>query len=440
MVSFIPVFLSVLLLVAPTAEAIVPISKTFHFLVEGSYDGVIVEADNLYYTDLPIKTHPFALCIYGLESAFQSNTPGLTLALRLDSRLVWQANRGKSFSRNSTIAFGRDGNLILTNAMGQIIWQTNTRNKGVVDLKLLPNGNMVLVNTKGDIVWQSFDYPTDTILVGQSLLPGYQKKLISRISPFDNRNGPYSLVMDGGKMIFYYKGKYKYSLMKSIALSIENNTYAKMTLQSGQVNQEPYLFEIKFNFTSTDSSTYSVVPTGLELKYNATYSFLQLGQDGNIRIYTYFDKIQLAFMRSPWEETYTMFSRKQYFESECQLPERCGKLGLCEDNQCVACPTPKGLLGWSKACAPPKLPSCNSQFGLKNVDYFKIVGVDHFSSSFSGYGPVKLDDCRRKCTKDCQCLGFFYKMDTSRCLVTSQLNTLTKVSSSSHLAFIKIFK
>ncbi|KAF5183213.1 hypothetical protein FRX31_027200 [Thalictrum thalictroides] len=74
-----------------------------------------------------------------------------------------------------------------------------------------------------------------------------------------------------------------------------------------------------------------------------------------------------------------MFTSKPDQESECQLPEKCGNFGVCEDNQCVACPTPNGLMGWSRK-------------------------------------------------------------ETSKCLITSQLNTLTRVSNPSHLAFIKVAK
>ncbi|PRQ31033.1 putative bulb-type lectin domain-containing protein [Rosa chinensis] len=49
---------------------------------------------------------------------------------------------------------------------------TKTANKSVVGLKLLPTGNMVIYDSKGDFIWQSFDYPMDTLLVGQSLKAG----------------------------------------------------------------------------------------------------------------------------------------------------------------------------------------------------------------------------------------------------------------------------
>ncbi|CAL9016988.1 unnamed protein product [Prunus brigantina] len=59
-------------------------------------------------------------------------------------------------------AISSNSNLVLTDADGRVrvAWQTNTENKGVVGLKLLPTGNMVFYNsmTKGNFIWQSFDY------------------------------------------------------------------------------------------------------------------------------------------------------------------------------------------------------------------------------------------------------------------------------------------
>ncbi|KAF9589191.1 hypothetical protein IFM89_019700 [Coptis chinensis] len=445
MSSFLPFLLTVLFLLPSIALAIVINSKTFNYIIGGFSEGMLDEGNNMFYNDLPYKYHPFVLCISGTVSAYTFNGIGFTLALRLERRLVWQANRDKPVSENSTVTFGRNGNLVLANAQGQMVWQTNTANKGVVDLKVLSNGNLVLIDRRGSIVWQSFDHPTDSLLVGQSLLPGDKNKLTSRLSPFDNlRKGPYSLVMDGGRMLFYYQSKQSpeqeiYSQMQNINPESPGNILAKMTLQSEPVENEPYFFILKFNFTSIDSASTSTSPLGLELKFNTTYSYLQLGQDGNFRIYTYFDKVNDTTTRPPWDETFTMFSRRRFYESECQLPLRCGEFGVCEDNQCVACPTPKGLMGWSTRCAPPKLPPCSSQSGI-NVDYYKIVGVEHFSSNFSGNGPIKLLDCKAKCSKDCTCLGFFYRKTTSTCLLTPQLSTLTRVSNSSHLAFIKIAK
>nr|DAD40104.1 TPA_asm: hypothetical protein HUJ06_014427 [Nelumbo nucifera] len=153
----------------------------------------------------------------------------------------------------------------------------------------------------------------------------------------------------------------------------------------------PYYAYQEFG-TGQDSLTY--------VRFND--SMLRLGSDGNLKIYTYYDKL---FWFS-WDVTFTLFDRDGR-ESECKLPTRCGSFGVCEDNQCVACPTPQGLSWWNKGCAPPKLPPCKAG---ANINYYRIEGVEHFSSEYSeGDGPVKVADCRAKCDRDCGCLGFFYR-------------------------------
>ncbi|KAL9366610.1 hypothetical protein Peur_037809 [Populus x canadensis] len=108
--------------------------------------------------------------------------------------------------------------------------------------------------------------------------------------------------------------------------------------------------------------------------------------------------------------------------SECQLPEKCGKFGLCEDNQCVACPSPNKLAGWSKDCEAVKPSSC----GSTNVYYYKLEGVDHTTSKHeSGSGSMCEVECGEKCSSDCNAGLPIY-----------DLETLTKVANSTHLGYI----
>ncbi|KAJ6886747.1 hypothetical protein NC651_027182 [Populus alba x Populus x berolinensis] len=316
-------------------------------------------------------------------------------------RWVWEANRGNSVRENATLSLGEDGNLVLADVDGRVAWQTNTANKGVVGLQLLSNGNMVLHDSKGNFIWQSFDSPTDTLLVGQSLRVGGATRLVSRASQKENSDGAYSLVMESKRLVMYYKSSnspkpYIYYAFDSVYIGrLQNN---RMILARP--------------------------------KYNSTLSFLRIGIDGSLKMYTYNNKVDYQ----AWEETYTLFSRDGFREGECQLPERCGKFGLCEDSQCVACPLPSGLMGWSKFCEPVKPPAC----GSKNFYYYKLEGVDHSMSKYaSGSGAMKEDDCGKKCSSDCKCLGYFYNKDTSKCWIAYDLQTLTKVANSTHVGYIK---
>ncbi|XWS10912.1 hypothetical protein CRYUN_Cryun38cG0039100 [Craigia yunnanensis] len=423
---------SFLLLFSFNARAAVPPSATFKFVNDGEFGPFIVEYLGDYRV-LSIANSPFQL-------AFYNTTPNaFTLALRMATtrseslfRWVWEANRGNPVSENATFSLGTDGNLVLADADGRIAWQSNTANKGVVGFKLLPNGNMVLHDSKGKFIWQSFDHPTDTLLVGQSLRVGGPIKLVSRASAQNNVDGAYSLVMEPKGLVLQYKGlnspKRLVYFKSSVWPSTQDGTLQSVTLNVEPDTDEGFAYNVLLDYTVANSSfsTGNLILT--RPKYNSTLSILRLGIDGNLRVFTYYDKVDSR----AWEETFTLFSRDSIWGTECELPERCGNFGLCEENQCVACPSPNGLLGWSKNCQPKKLTYCN------DFSYYKLEGVNHFMSQYNeGQGPVKESDCGRKCTSDCKCLGYFYHSETSKCWIANELKTLAKTSNSSHVGYIK---
>ncbi|KAI9186358.1 hypothetical protein LWI28_016512 [Acer negundo] len=421
--SFLSFFFFFSLALISIAKASVPPSETFKYVNEGEFGPYINEYDADYRVLDPFSS-PFQLCFY-------NTTPNAyTLALRMGIqrteplyRWVWEANRGKPVRENATLTLGTNGNLVLAEADGTVVWQTNTANKGVVGFKLLSNGNMVLRDSKGNFIWQSFDYPTDTLLVGQSLRVGGVTKLVSRKSAKENVDGAYSFVLEPKQWAMYHKINNSPRPVLYYSSPIQPTDYLKFI--GTPDTDEGFAYDLSLENSNGGSSLFA------RPKYNGTASFLRLGMDGNLVIYTYYDKVSWG----AYEKTFSLFDRDSIWETECQLPERCGKLGLCEDNQCVACPSEKGLLGWSKSCEAKKLTSC----AAKDFHYYKVEGVDHYMSKYTrGSGPAKVEDCGKKCTSDCKCLGYFYNQDTSRCWIAYDLMTLTKVSNSTHLGFIKV--
>ena len=280
---------------------------------------------------------------------------------------------------------------------------------------------MVLHDSKGNFIWQSFNYPNDTLLVGQSLYRfGSVNKLVSRHLERENKNGPYSLVLEpSGSMVLYYKSK--------------NSPNPLVYYSSANFSDAPNKVTLEFDTNDTESGafflTFSAYVTA-RTHYNASLTFLRLGMDGNIRLFTYIEKLE----RRAFELTFSFFDRQvPRFESECQLPSWCGSFGLCENSQCVACPSKKGLLGWSKTCEPEKLKSCK----VSDFHYYKIQGVEHFLRKYTSGEAIKESACERKCTLDCKCLGYFYNRETSSCWVVNDLKTLTKVENSTHVGYIK---
>ncbi|KAI4333574.1 hypothetical protein L6164_018361 [Bauhinia variegata] len=367
---------------------------------------------------------------------FYNTTPNaFTLALRVGLqrseqlfRWVWEANRGNPVGENATFSLRTDGNLVLADADGRIAWQTKTANKGVVAFRLLPNGNMVLLDAQGRFVWQSFDYPTDTLLVGQSLRAGGPSKLVSRLSEKENVNGPYSLVLEPKGLALYYKSN---NSPRPILYWISTNwfSFQQGSLANVTLTSDPETFEVGFTYTVANSETSGFSILGRPVN-NSTITYLRLGIDGNIKLHTYF----LDVRDGVWQVTYTLFDRDSLDESECQLPERCGQFGLCEDNQCVACPLENGIFGWSKDCKAKAVTSCKAS----DFHYYKLEGVEHYMSKYTTGDRVSESNCGNKCTKDCKCVGYFYRKDTSRCWVAYDLQTLTRVANSTHVGYIKV--
>ncbi|XP_057952542.1 EP1-like glycoprotein 2 [Malania oleifera] len=424
------------------AGAQVPVTQTFHYTVNGTYEFKYTEYEANYRIVRnqahSISTFPFELCFY-------NTTPNaFVLAIKAgiptdDShmRWVWDANRDHPVREKASLSLRRDGNLVLADADGSLVWQTATANRGVVGLKLLPNGNLVLHDKTGRFIWQSFDHPTDTLLAGQSLRINGHDRLISRSSDSDGSNGPYGIRLDREGFNSYINVNTSGGRRKPLVYGGWRGTDfgSVITFDVVRKSRNPTEYELVLAVNQNGSGSggrrlLQVPPTRNEnqlilnkLNYNATYSFLRLGSDGNLRAFTYYDKA--SYLR--WTETFAYFS--SYFVSECQLPTRCGTFGLCERGMCVACPSPRGLLGWSDRCAPPHAGACNGMTAAGTVDYYKIVGVDHFLSAYlpEGNGTMKVEECRERCSRDCECVGFFYEEDSSRCLLAPYLGTLISI-------------
>ncbi|MBA0779154.1 hypothetical protein Gotri_003430 [Gossypium trilobum] len=409
--SLITIFL-LLFCSSNVANATVPPSRTFKYINEGETGELSVEyfAD---YRALPISLLPFQFCFYNTTpNAF---TLGLRMGCRRSESLmrwVWDANRGRPVRENATLTFGSNGNLVLADADG--LWHGKRAQP-----------------TRAVLTTQQI-----TLLVGQTLRSNGPNKLVSRTSIADGSEGPYSFVMEQRFLKMYYKTKNSplpLLYYRSYEFGNGQGSLANLKFYCSPESEQTYAYELGFTFDmkgSISSGTYILSRP----KYNSTYSMLRVEPDGNLKIYTFNENVEWG----TWETTFKLFDGDDY-ESLCNLPRRCGSLGICEDNQCVACPKPKGLMGWSKSCAPPVLSPCKG--GDDKVGYYKVVGVEHFTNEYTeGDGPMKLNDCRVKCSNDCGCLGFFYREESSKCLMVPELGTLVKVTNLAHVAYIKMPK
>jgi hypothetical protein len=120
---------------------------------------------------------------------------------------VWVANRAAPVSdpASSTLAVAADGNLILTNEAGELVWSSNVSSaassySGDVVAVIMDTGNLVLRRNSGEVLWQSVEHPTDTWLpgvrFGKNKLTGDVQHLVSWKSSVDPAPGLFSLGID----------------------------------------------------------------------------------------------------------------------------------------------------------------------------------------------------------------------------------------------------
>nr|GLL16529.1 epidermis-specific secreted glycoprotein EP1-like [Ipomoea trifida] len=293
------IFLVVSILIL-SCFAQVPPNNTFKLVNEGELGPYVVEyrAD---YRVLDVFNNPFQLCFY-------NTTPNAyTLALRMGTvrselrmRWVWEANRGKPIRDGATFELRQDGNLVLADVDGRVAWQSGTANKGVVGFKLLPNGNMVLHDTKGNFVWQSFDYPTDTLLVGQSLRQSGPRKLVSRASEAKNANGPYTMILEPTRLGFYNQTK---NSGRPILYHDTSKWFSvgKSSLEEVKFNAKTQTLKLEYKVAKSSKLGAHVLA---QPKFNTTLTYLRLEIDGNLKTYTFYSDAEENFH---WGESFKLF-------------------------------------------------------------------------------------------------------------------------------------
>lgn len=449
-------YIFILCLLAVTATAQVPAASTFRYTLRGQLESKTGEYDATYRPVAINGTHPRSFYTYPFRLCFYNTTPeAAVLAISAGVpndlspvRWVWEANRHRPVRENSVLSLGSDGNLALSDADGRVAWQTNTAGKGVSGIQLLPDGNLVLHDTHGRFVWQSFDHPTDTILVGQSLKVNGTNRLVARSSDKDASPGAYSVALDQNGFSAYVdtrSGRLQYggwqgsdfgaAITFKAVTEYDNETASELVLAVNQYHQPPSPGRRLLQIAPTREENRLVLN---KLAYNATYSFFRIGSDGNLRAFTYHDAVSTL----RWRESFAFFS--DYFVSECQLPSTCGGFGVCDRGMCVACPTPQGLQGWSEGCSPPTAPPCRGGVDKAAVGYYRVVGVEHFLTPFARNGDggtVMMEECRRKCSGDCKCLGYVFDEEESSCLLVPYWGTLRKTQGyNGTVAYIKYSK
>jgi len=217
--------------------------------------------------------------------------------------VVWSANPDNPLSQVAVLSFTSEGDLLLQDG-GRFIWSTATKNMSVAGMSLDLSGNLVLFDRSNSSVWQSFDHPTNTLVMGQSLCRGMN--LTAKPS------------------------KTKWSSSR-FCLSAEWNGL-RHSFSPAAYTQ---LFQTIATTTSSQTTCYAFVNGSLgfpdkvfSLPSASSLQFMRLESDGHLRLY------EMLGPNSP-RMLLDVLSTVLAF---CDYPLACGDYGVCNSGKC-SCPS-----------------------------------------------------------------------------------------------------
>ncbi|XP_054779679.1 G-type lectin S-receptor-like serine/threonine-protein kinase At4g27290 [Prosopis cineraria] len=110
--------------------------------------------------------------------------------------VVWVANRDKPIKKNfGMLSINTEAHLVLLSHKRTVVWSANSTTKALSPfVQLLGSGNLVLRDGKDqnpqNYLWQSFDYPSDTQLLGMKIGWDLRAGLNRRYTAWKNWDDP----------------------------------------------------------------------------------------------------------------------------------------------------------------------------------------------------------------------------------------------------------
>lgn len=333
------------------------------------------------------------------EDTLQSSSP----------MVVWCANRDHSVGENATLDLSSQGDLILRDADGSLVWSTNTSGLSIRSINLTTDGTLVLLNAKGETIWKSFDYPTDTLYVRPfpstfPLMPEV-KRLRSSVSSSNLSTGQFYVYFDHHGIL-----------------------YAFVDLHP------PQEYGRSFNLNASTMNIFRNI--------TSKYSYLRLDENGHLNLFVY-DGETMSLVRDVF---------KDVVYGDCVYPTTCGDYGVCTNGNVCGCPQgadgsvsffrPYQDFDASFGCTRVTPLSCSDPQKLHH--FLEIANVTYFDTRPSLVA-TDVENCKMACLNHCSCQGVFFRYfhnnSLGNCSLRSEILTLTYISpgySGKATSFIKV--
>ncbi|XP_062005656.1 putative receptor protein kinase ZmPK1 [Rosa rugosa] len=339
--------------------------------------------------------------------------------------IVWMANRDKPVSkRGSKLTLHGSGNLVLTDALGTLVWSTNTISNEDMEVVLLDTGNLVLRNQAKRVIWQSFDFPIDTLLPTQPLTKN--TTLVSMRSQGTYLSGFYNFKFDDNNVLFLiYNGPQLSSVYwpRIIPSVFESgrNPYNSSRVAS---------LDVAGQFISSDNMQFNASDYGVGPKRRLTVDY-----DGILRLYSLHESTGL------WKLSWLPDG-----VDACRVQGLCGEYGICTYKPQPTCTCPSGFSlndpsDWSKGCSPPfNLTQLTPD--TSKLDFLELPYTDYYGYDMATYTRgISFEACRNSCLMHSSCLGFGYALDgIGECYPKSLLLNGYRMSNVKSIIHVKIPK
>ncbi|XP_038981776.1 receptor-like serine/threonine-protein kinase SD1-8 isoform X2 [Phoenix dactylifera] len=357
----------------------------------------------------------------GFFSPVNSNNRYVGIWYKVSPRtIVWVANRQHPISeRNGSLSITANGTLIITDQNSKPIWSSGSSDLASPIAQLLDNGNFIVKEAKGDgnivpgsLAWQSFDYPTDTLLLGMklgwNLTSGLNRNLTSWASPSDPAPGLYTMFLDlhGDPQIILLEGSKQLCRAgpwngQSLSGIPDMMRFKVITVDFVIKNDEVF-------------ATYNTTSTSIITRLTMNYT-------GQVQHFAWLDDSQMwsIYMSKP--------------RDLCDYVSQCGAYGVCNPDDSPICSCLPGFKprlprNWDlregkDGCARMTELDCrNGTDGFATIEKAKLPDTSRSTVDRS----MRLDECRATCLRNCSCTAYASaNINGTGCIIwTTELNDI----------------
>jgi hypothetical protein len=339
--------------------------------------------------------------------------------------IVWSANRDRQVRQNATLSLTGNGDLVLQDADGSLVWSSNTSGKSVVGMNLMESGNLVLFDHNNVTVWQSFDHPADALLpnqrlfVGKSLTPSMSFNNLTSSNQFN-----FTVRPDGVYAFAGYQEPQLYHIDTNPYSGSGRNRQTYVVLTNGSLNLG----------VSAPRPRDEVEYVMYSLQISQSLQCIRFESDGHLRLY--------EWINNKWNVLQDILDL-----DPCNYPNVCGDYGICSGGQC-SCPMAGSTSGTyfrqiddqrpNLGCILDTPISCQS---MEDHQLTEVHNVSYFNYIDQNAGVLTDEDsCKKACLGNCSCKAALFHRDkddsNGLCILLSEV--LSLVGSSPGTAFMKV--